>query len=409
METGDVIADRYRLGRRLDSEDGQCLYLAEDMVLKRPAAIRLATDGADPDEEARLRREGELLAATRGPDVVEVLAVGDASGPAMVVTDILPGSSLGKTIRAAAPLPVDAARDNTLALIDALMAVQRHRAPGEWITHRSVMLTGEGGLVLAAVRLVPADPDGADPAVRAVCETLFRLLTARPPDETGLIPDAMAGAIPDSLRETVRRGLAGEIGTLPTLRDELSPSGPKHSLRVPRTDTAQVVVAAALALVLLVLLFNVVRGCSADDGGSDTGGGEPAASVTVPDIGNLTEKDAVARVEDAGLTAHVTRAPSETVQEGHVSDQTPDAGESTPEGSRVVVTVSEGPTLVPVTDVRGLPLRGARRLLNADGFRIRNLQQVPSSSPRGSVVAQDPRAGALAPPGTEVSLTLSAG
>lgn len=74
-----------------------------------------------------------------------------------------------------------------------------------------------------------------------------------------------------------------------------------------------------------------------------------------------------------------------------------------------MVTVSEGPTLVPVTDVRGLPLRGARRLLNADGFRIRNLQQVPSSSPRGSVVAQDPRAGALAPPGTEVSLTLSAG
>jgi len=71
-------------------------------------------------------------------------------------------------------------------------------------------------------------------------------------------------------------------------------------------------------------------------------GKEPAGTVAVPDVMGLSEADAVAAIEDAGLVAQVQRLPSESVAADSVGYQFPAAGAQVAAGSEVLVAVSTG-------------------------------------------------------------------
>lgn len=74
-------------------------------------------------------------------------------------------------------------------------------------------------------------------------------------------------------------------------------------------------------------------------------GKEPTGAVTVavPSLSGMSEADAVAAVQAAGLTADVKTITSETVPKGTVGFQYPNAGGSVQPGSSVLVVVSSGP------------------------------------------------------------------
>jgi hypothetical protein len=80
--------------------------------------------------------------------------------------------------------------------------------------------------------------------------------------------------------------------------------------------------------------------------------GTPPASVTVPDVTNMTQGDAQSALAALGLTSTVSNATSATVAAGSVISQNPTGGSSALAGSAVALVVSTGaPAPGPVAQV----------------------------------------------------------
>lgn len=130
---------------------------------------------------------------------------------------------------------------------------------------------------------------------------------------------------------------------------------------------------------------------------------------TVPELRGLPLEDATARIEAAGLApGKVARRESTDVQEGLVLAQDPPAGMFTEPGAAVslIVAVAPPPT-VAVPDVIGRTRPEAEAALKATGLGPGEVSEKPAGKP-GLVLAQAPKAGSAVPPGSPVSLVLSA-
>lgn len=127
----------------------------------------------------------------------------------------------------------------------------------------------------------------------------------------------------------------------------------------------------------------------------------------VPAVEGLAEAEAVSRVEAEGLDADVTRAPSDA-EEGTVFEQEPGAGADVDEGSTVRLGVSSGPEDAAVPNAVGMTEAVARDRLVAAGFEVQT-REVFSEKDAGTVIAQEPSAGARAAEGSPVTINISKG
>ncbi|HLT16729.1 MAG TPA: Stk1 family PASTA domain-containing Ser/Thr kinase [Acidimicrobiales bacterium] len=164
---------------------------------------------------------------------------------------------------------------------------------------------------------------------------------------------------------------------------------------------------AALVVLLVLLagmLFLLARalGLGQDD--------EPAAAtVEVPRVIGLPVEEAIEILEGEGFDVDTVEEPNEDFEAGIVFDQDPVGGFKAEEGSTVTLKVSAGVEQIPVPDVVGSQIDDARRLLEGEGFRVRE-EPIPSEDvPVGEVVSQDPPGGELAPRSSEVVLQVSSG
>jgi serine/threonine-protein kinase len=129
--------------------------------------------------------------------------------------------------------------------------------------------------------------------------------------------------------------------------------------------------------------------------------------VTVPRLVGLAAPAALKRLQELGLTA-LTHNVFSTKPRTQVVAQTPGPTTKLLRRGSVTLEVSKGPKPAPVGDVVGQAVADATALLGTQGFKSR-IVRVPSSEPAGEVVAQHPKAGAMAPPTTVVRLNVSAG
>jgi beta-lactam-binding protein with PASTA domain len=129
--------------------------------------------------------------------------------------------------------------------------------------------------------------------------------------------------------------------------------------------------------------------------------------VEIPDVVGLPVGRALARLRGAGFTprAQSVRSPR---PRGFVARQVPPAGTETARGSAVVVLVSTGRQVAEVPGVVGLSADTATTQLTRAGFRTR-IVRVAGSEPEGTVVAQNPSAGARVQRGEVVRLNVSRG
>ncbi|MBK9179855.1 MAG: Stk1 family PASTA domain-containing Ser/Thr kinase [Acidimicrobiales bacterium] len=133
------------------------------------------------------------------------------------------------------------------------------------------------------------------------------------------------------------------------------------------------------------------------------------APVQVESYVGLTEEDAVARIEVAGLVADVTREPSDQVPSGQVIRQDPEAGQEVAANGSVRIVVSTGADLVVVPNLEGRGADAARQALQGDGFIVDELTQASDVVPAGRVIGTDPSAGTELSPGAVVTLIVSGG
>jgi beta-lactam-binding protein with PASTA domain len=129
--------------------------------------------------------------------------------------------------------------------------------------------------------------------------------------------------------------------------------------------------------------------------------------VTVPSVVGLQLDAALGELQDAKLKGRSRQVDSDK-PEGQVVSQSPTAGASVEEGSRVVVNVSKGPQPVLVPNVIGSNFDTANSTLQAKGFSV-SRTDVDSNEAKGIVVGMNPGPSTLQPPGTRIELRVSKG
>lgn len=99
----------YRLDRRIGAGGMGVVYLAHDMSLDRPVAIK-TLPSVSPEQSARLRAEARAMAAAPHPNLAVIHGIETWQGIPFLVEEFLAGGTLADRLRAG-PLPVgDAAR-----------------------------------------------------------------------------------------------------------------------------------------------------------------------------------------------------------------------------------------------------------------------------------------------------------
>jgi serine/threonine-protein kinase len=133
--------------------------------------------------------------------------------------------------------------------------------------------------------------------------------------------------------------------------------------------------------------------------------GGPMA-VTVPNIVDMSDADARKALAKAGLTLQISQViPDVNIPAQTIMDQQPNGGATAPPGSSVVVEESGGPNSITVPNVVGGTVPDARNALTQAGLNVGAVGQVedPSTTP-GTVVSQNPQAGAQTGQGAAVDL-----
>jgi serine/threonine-protein kinase len=128
--------------------------------------------------------------------------------------------------------------------------------------------------------------------------------------------------------------------------------------------------------------------------------------VGVPTVQGLQRADAERALQESGLKSRVRRENSDTVPAGTVIDSQPRAGTELDKGSTVTLLVSKGRAKVSVPKVTGIDSKTAESELRQAGLDVTIARQASTESP-GTVLSQDPAAGASVPRGTEVQLIVA--
>jgi serine/threonine-protein kinase len=127
----------------------------------------------------------------------------------------------------------------------------------------------------------------------------------------------------------------------------------------------------------------------------------------VPATIGQTVSEATTTVQDAGLVVYV-KPVSSSKNIGQVVAQTPAAGAQADTGSTVQINVSRGTGQVAVPKLVGLLSGPAQAQLTQLGLEP-NVVSVPSSEPKGTVVAQNPNPGVQLAIGATVRMNVSSG
>ena len=201
------------------------------------------------------------------------------------------------------------------------------------------------------------------------------------------------------IAETVRRLSAPAVPAAAVEGESVA------AVPLPRDDWGAWLVGLALlaGLAAFLVWYTVYR----DDNPKGRSTVVVTAKATVPKVVGIRYQAAVFQLNEAKLASKLVRR-AETKPRGIVIGQKPQAGAAVPQGTPVTLVVSNGPPSVKMPDVVGLAAADAVKALQARKLTV-TLEQVASQDAPGTVVAQEPKAGKRAKPGTKVVLQVAKG
>ncbi|HUF15107.1 MAG TPA: Stk1 family PASTA domain-containing Ser/Thr kinase [Acidimicrobiia bacterium] len=131
--------------------------------------------------------------------------------------------------------------------------------------------------------------------------------------------------------------------------------------------------------------------------------------VVLPDVTNMSERDATAELTGLGLLVTVNDEFNDEVPEGDVIRQDPEAGTEVFSGDTILLVVSMGPAPVQVPDLNGMTPAEAEDALETVNLMLRvanSTQPVADEAQHGRVVEQIPEPGVTVEQGDTVTVTL---
>ena len=132
-------------------------------------------------------------------------------------------------------------------------------------------------------------------------------------------------------------------------------------------------------------------------------------TTIVPSVVGVETASAVELIEEAGLRPQIEQAFDPIVAAGLVLQQAPASGTKLQRQAPVIVTVSRGSPLAAIPNVVGLPSRSARTRLASLGFQVIEIAEFNDDVEAGTVLGQDPLAGAMVDRRSVVALQISHG
>ncbi|MFI6170872.1 Stk1 family PASTA domain-containing Ser/Thr kinase [Nocardia sp. NPDC051052] len=133
------------------------------------------------------------------------------------------------------------------------------------------------------------------------------------------------------------------------------------------------------------------------------------AQVQVPKLDGMSQAEAEVALRNGNLKIdpNVQRKPSSTQDNDKVIAQDPSAGSRVDVDKAIVITIGTGPEPVRVPNVIGQDIDVAKpNLVDSAGFKIQ-IQEVPSSRPKGEVISTTPAGGTTAEKGSTVTVQVS--
>jgi serine/threonine protein kinase/dipeptidyl aminopeptidase/acylaminoacyl peptidase len=136
----------YEIKKKLGAGGMGSVYLANDVELRRPVALkvlRLEKLGQDDDARRRLLREAQAASQLNHPDIVTVYQIGSEAGVDFIAMEYVTGRSLQAYIPSAG-LAVRAALEIAIQVADALAAAHEAGVVHRDLTPGNIMITDRG-------------------------------------------------------------------------------------------------------------------------------------------------------------------------------------------------------------------------------------------------------------------------
>jgi eukaryotic-like serine/threonine-protein kinase len=427
-----VFNDRYEMHRHLARGGMSDVYLAKDLLLDRPVAVKvLFTEYArDPAFVERFRREAQAAANLNHPNIVAVYDWGQQSGTYFIVMEYIEGRSLSDIVRTEGPLHPRRAAEIAADVAAALGFAHRngvvHRdiKPGNILISPSgqvkvadfgiaqaviggteANLTQAGAVMGTATYFSPEQAQGkaVDPRsdLYSLGCVLYEMLTTRPPfsgdtpvaiaykhvQEPAPLPSTTGVAVPPALEaivaELMAKDPANRYASAEDLRADLRnylEGLPVSALRSNAALAAGLAAAGIGATAAVAATANPSQTVPPVTGGPPTGAtypaGPPAKRRTSRFLWVLL---GVLVLLAAALVFLATRLDRSTA------------------------------TQKAVPNVVGEQVDSATKKLEAEGFKVKRVSQANTDHPNGQVFGQDPVGGQLADEGSTVTLQVSKG
>ncbi len=172
--------------------------------------------------------------------------------------------------------------------------------------------------------------------------------------------------------------------------------GRRRQQKKSNTSTILLVVAGILVLIGAILIGRVVFSPSESDN-----------QIKAPYLVGSTLKEAETLADRSGVTVNVgAEEPCEEQEKGEICSQNPAPDATMDKDGTVTVVVSTGAPKIEVPNVLEKSEDGAREELEKKGFTV-NVTTAESEKTEGSVIKQDPKGGAQAEDGAEITITVA--
>ena len=131
----------------------------------------------------------------------------------------------------------------------------------------------------------------------------------------------------------------------------------------------------------------------------------------VANVVGMTEELAKTTLKDSGMSiGNVSGDYSDSVAEGNIISQSPEAGSLVVKGTAIDLVISRGPRRIAVPDLTGRSYDEAEALLRDNGLEVGKVtKEYSSSADKDVVIGQGTGAGTEVTPGTKINLVISQG
>lgn len=460
-----VIAGRYEVGDLLGRSAMTETHRATDLQTGGTAAIKLlspqlAQDTAFADEFVSAALNASTI---RHPNVVGILDAGAEGDLRWIVQEYAEGETLDKRIKRDGKIGPMSASQITESILDALEVAHAAGITHKDINPANILITDDGTVRLmdlgiarvespqtvaqtraimgTAAYLSPEQAQGETPDGRSdiysVGIVLYEMLAGKPPFEAESpvavaymhvrdTPKSVAEVNPDVPAEMATAAMRA-LSKKPADRYQ-SAAEFRQALYEARTGQSEAPAEkseSAHSALQQSMAFSSA-------GGPGKGGGLSRRTITIaavvalvvalgafyyfflmpwpveiPEMKGVSVAQAQDALDQLGLETKILEQDSNEFAPGTVMGQAPVAGEVVNKGATVVLTVAKAATSATVPNVIGLTETDATAQINQSGLSVGETVLESSDSPAGTVLAQDPAAGALVPGSTQVVLTVA--